>query len=146
MFTTTVADGQGAFVLQMNSGQWAVGSGQFAVANTPMPTDETAANVQLTARCPLPTAHYLELAFGEMGLAASVGQETAFGQPGPVLNSEPGEQVLAETQDLAALLRANGVTHTDWTSDNDLAHLGQSVKHDGWISGLDRLDSDDDQV
>jgi hypothetical protein len=136
LFTTMVADNQGAFVLQMNSGQCAVGSGQFAVANTPMPADESAANIQSTAHCPLPTTHYLELAFGEMGLPANVFEETAFGQPAPLLNSELGEQVLAGEQGLAPLLRANGVTQTDWTSDNDLAYLRQSVKHAASIIGL----------
>ncbi len=49
VFTTIVADGQGAFVLQWNSGQWAaksgqwaVGSGQMALPNTSMPSDEDA--------------------------------------------------------------------------------------------------------
>ncbi len=75
VFTTTVADSQGAFVLQMNSGQWqeksgqwAVGSGQLAVANTPMAAEETTLDPQFTAHYPLPTAHYFDAAFELAGL------------------------------------------------------------------------------
>ncbi len=67
VFTTTVADGQGAFVLQYsggqqaeNSGQWAVGSGQLAAANASTALGETASTLQLTARNPQPSAHFFD--------------------------------------------------------------------------------------
>ncbi len=145
VFTTTVSDSLGAFVLQMNSGQWAGGSGQFALANTPMPADESAANMQSTAHCQLPTTHFLELAFTELGLAAMMVQETAFGQPAPVLNSELGDQVLNGTKGLTPPIQANGAAQTDWTSDNYLAYLWQSAKNDTWMSEFEWFDAHGDE-
>ncbi len=59
VFTTTVADGQGAFVLQYNSGQWAVGSGQLAAPNTSGASDEHLVDMQFNAKGPQPSVQNL---------------------------------------------------------------------------------------
>ena len=58
VFTTTVADAQGAFVLQLNNGQKMVGSEQLTAANTSIATDQTASEIQFAAHSPQPTAHF----------------------------------------------------------------------------------------
>ena len=58
VFTTTVADGQGAFVLQFNSGQWVVGSGQWAVDDVVLNAENNAPEIPFAAHHPLPTADH----------------------------------------------------------------------------------------
>ena len=101
--------------------------------------------MQSTAHCQLPTTHFLELAFTELGLAAMMVQETAFGQPAPVLNSELGDQVLNGTKGLTPPIQANGAAQTDWTSDNYLAYLWQSAKNDTWMSEFEWFDAHGDE-
>ena len=151
VFTTTVADGQGAFVLHWNSGQWAVGSGQLAAANTSVAPDETASDTQFTAHCPLPTAHYLddtgqflELAFGEIGPIACAVHPTVFGQPAPVLSTELGDELLSGINVQTSLVQSDGDTPTEWPSDHDVPCPRDSAKHAAWASGLDWLDGPGD--
>ncbi len=154
VFTTTVADSQGAFVLHFNSGQaaeksgqWAVdsgqlensgqcaiGSGQLTQNKTTLALGETASDMQFTAQSPLLTAHYLDLVL----------QEMAFEQPAPLLTTELDDEVLADTHALTGLIQANGVTQTDWTADHDLAYLRQSSKLAAWALGIDGFDGQGD--
>ncbi len=153
LFTTTVADGQGAFVLQFNNGQVPVGSGELTAADAATAPDVTASDMQFTAHCPLPTAHYLEdnahyldLALGELGLTPGGVPVTALGQPTPILNTELGEQELDSANMATSLVQTDGVPQTDWTSDIDLAYLRQSVKHfvlAPELGGLDGRGSED---
>ncbi len=151
VFTTTVADGQGAFVLHWNGGQWAVGSGQLGTAIAPAAPDETVLDTQFTAHCSLPTAHYLEdtarylqLVFGELALTSSGAQQASMGQPAVVLDTDEGDVAPADTLGLASPLQTNGVTQTDWTADNYLAYLRQSTKHPVWTTDLGGLDGNGD--
>ncbi len=64
VFAMSTADAQSALALIFKSGQWAENSeqlstvnGQSADLNTPIASNETASDVEITASCPLPTAH-----------------------------------------------------------------------------------------
>ncbi len=139
VFTTTVADGQGAFVLQMNSGQWVLGSGQLAVPNTSMAPSETASNTQFAAHSPLATPHYLELVYSEMALPSGMALEAVMGQPVPALDFDESDDAAANPNRLTSPPQANGITHIDWPSDGYLAYL-RSDKQAVWASDLGWLD------
>ena len=57
-FTTTLADSQGAFVVHISSGQWAVNSGQLVLGEASTSIDQDVMHSQFTAHSPLPTAHF----------------------------------------------------------------------------------------
>ena len=57
-FTTTLADSQGAFVVHIGNGQWAVNSGPLVVGDASMSVDQDVLHAQFTAHSPLPTAHF----------------------------------------------------------------------------------------
>ncbi len=102
VFTTTVADGQGAFVLHWSSGQETVGSGQWAVGSAESASaansnalDETPVDMHFTAHYFLPTAHYSQ------DTANYVDQ--AFIQLGVMLTTEASDQTITEVQDCAVL-------------------------------------------
>ena len=58
VFTTGVADGQGAFVVHFSSGQWAVGGGQWAVDDVVLNAENNAPEIPFAAHHPLPTADH----------------------------------------------------------------------------------------
>ena len=59
VFTTTVGDGQGAFVLHISSGQWAASDGQAALGNTSVKIDNSVAAAPLTNGKPKAAAHLM---------------------------------------------------------------------------------------
>jgi hypothetical protein len=104
------------------------------------PEGHPAARLQPLTANDVDDAHYSDLAFGEMGLTASVVQEAAFGQPAPVFNAELDGQVLALTQNSASPLQLSPGSHAEWISDDYLAYLRQSVKHGTASPGLSWTD------
>ncbi len=151
LFTTTVSDGNGAFVLHTSmtalgsepgepgqvtviSGQSIVASAQAVADSTLTAADKTASNVQLASHGQLPAAYYLEQVFSEID--PLLAPESTIAQPGAILSTDEDTPFTAHVP----LATAHSSTQTDWTSDDDLAYLRQSIKHAGWESGLDWLD------
>ena len=149
VFTTTVADNQGAFVLHQvvtgngiepgTPGIKTVASEQ-SIASTTQPqssnlqstrsvSEEPVLDQVLSQMAGAVFSSIAELGFGEMGLPANVGQETAFGQPAPVLNRGHDEKALTAAHGLALPVQTNGIIETDWTLDDYLAYLRQPLKH-----------------
>jgi Cohesin domain len=150
VFTTTVSDGQGAFVLHaavtatgiepgvpglvtvisglwtVGSEQWGEASGQAAVVNTSAGADNKALDMQLTAHSSLPTAYYLEQAFSDID--PMLAQETMVAQPGAILNTDLNEQTSLSGPD-KALLQPLADTQHDWVSAELLEHLGQAGRN-----------------
>ena len=134
VFTTTVADDKGEFVLHWNNGQCIAGGEQQvlgigqhivsgggqqaaggrwqAVDDVLVDADNDAPEGQFAAQYALPNDDYSE---------------------------DP--QITAR----CPLPNAPYSAQTNWTSDNSLACLLQSVKQAVWISGLDGLDDHDDE-
>ncbi len=143
MFTTMVADSQGAFVLQMNSGQWPAGGGQLALANSFLAADETVSSPEFTAYVPLPTARLFPSLAAHFSLPASPVEETGFEQPAELLRMELADQALTGLQGLALPVPSPMGTEIDWAADVSPANLLQAAKRSAWTSGLDWLDGRD---
>ena len=58
VFTTTLADSQGALVVHFNGGQTAVHSGLLAVGDAVAPVENNVMRTLYTSHLPLPTAHF----------------------------------------------------------------------------------------
>ncbi len=142
IFTTTVADGQGAFVLQFNNGQ-------LSTPKNSMTSDETTADLRFTAHCSLPTAHFFDdTAHSQQPKAHYLDlalQEPALAQPAQVLNEEFAEQVPADNCGLTSLIDTPGASQTDWSSENYAAYLKQSVKHAVWTTEFGWVDDFTDE-
>ena len=127
-FTTTVADGQGAFVLQYNSGQTPGGSGQLTVTNTSIAPDETTSNAPLAAHSPLPTAHYY---LPNNDFVGDI-QCDAYCPP-PTTDDAEGAALTTQCPLPAAY-------YLEWISDDYVAYLKQAVKPAATTPGLSWLE------
>jgi len=150
LFTTTVSDPMGAFILHpaqtatgvepgapgsvtvcsgqnlVRSGQWAVGSGNQMVV------DQLSNTLDLTAHCPLPTAHLLDQIFGDTALV----QESMFAQPSAIMTTQTGESSVG-IQDKALV---QPLAEQDWVSAELLEHLGRGelgTLEDADLTGLE---------
>jgi len=150
VYTTTLGDGQNAFVVHTTSSwQLTVDSSQPAVAsNQPTTADQvvsgperTTGNWQLTtghsaavdqgfgdleqiaACCPQPGVYSPLVVEVFSGLVESMVQDTTLGQAGVISTRGLSDPTLADTRDPALLLEAAGTVLQKWESDDHLSSV-----------------------
>ncbi len=151
LFTTTVADAQGAFVLHPAMTAYGLEPGTPAIVtigSTAAPLEDfvfsemapssEGASLSLPVKSSAPAsglnvaatlfANATELVFGEAAQTAGLNQETSLGQPGPLLNTEPGDLAMADAHGNAVVVPSLSAAQTDWISDDYLAYLRESAK------------------
>ncbi len=163
VFTTTVADGQGALVLHpamtadgIEPGTPAmvtIGSAAAPLEDPLMAQSSDGASLWLPVKTSVPASDFstpttlagnaVPQVFYDLGQAASLNQETSFGQPGPLVISEPNDLALADAHGGAAAVPLPGAVQTDWISDDYLAYLRQSVNRGAGLTELDDSGMDD---
>ncbi len=146
LFTTTVTDTQGTFVLHLNSGQWTVASGsQLTMDQVPAPIADIGAQDSLpTAHCPLPTSA-LPTAHGPLPTAAL---PTAHGPLPTVIVDVVFESLSLNDTQLDALAppwAEDLIGPAEWSVDDNLAYLRQPAgQQPGTIPSLtDDFEMDD---
>ena len=139
MFTTTVDDAQGAFILHpaMTANGVEPGVPAFVTISSAaqpimdqvfseMPALTDSAAPPLRARTSAASfgqnapayANFAEQVFGELAQAGNVTQETTFAQPGPLWNSDLGDLAMADAHSLLLPAQQPGAVQTNWLSDD----------------------------
>ncbi len=154
LFTTTVSDGNGAFVLHTTmtvlgsepgepgqvtviSGQSIVASAQAVADSTLTAADKTASNVQLSSHSQLPAAYYLEQVFGEID--PMLVPESTIAQPAAILNTESNDPTSVSNTDKALVQPLADAQH-DWVPAELLEHFGRdghNVTDEADLAGLE---------
>ncbi len=127
VFPTTVADGNGAFVVHWNSGQLATASASVA-------PDETVSDLPFTAHGPRPTVHYFLPTAYDLEMV-----ETPAGLPMPLFNSLDADPTIAGVPDAVLSLQPAIADQQDWLSDDFVAYLRQATPHDRLLADEESL-------